>query len=86
MTSSIDYYTEVETITSLIDMDIREAGWIVCDIKEAVKPETACIETNLQIFRFQMFLLLELVMQTMFFMIEIVNHLLLLKQNVHVKM
>ena len=86
MTSSIDYYTEVETRTSLIDMDIREAGWTVCNIKEAVKPETACIETNLQIFRFQLIFLLELVMQTMFFMIEIVNHLLLLKQNVHVKM
>ena len=46
MTSSIDY-TEAETRAALIDMDLREAGWTVCDIKEAVKPETACIETKL---------------------------------------
>lgn len=46
MTSSIDY-TEAETRAALIDMDLREAGWTVCDIKEAVRPETACIETKL---------------------------------------
>ncbi len=46
MVSSIDY-TEAETRAALIDMDLREAGWSVCDIKEAVKPETACIETKL---------------------------------------
>ncbi len=46
MKSSIDY-TEAQTRAALIDLDLREAGWTVCDIKEAVKAETACIETKL---------------------------------------
>lgn len=46
MVSSIDY-TEAETRAALIDMDLREAGWTVCDVKKAIKPATACIETEL---------------------------------------
>ncbi len=48
MKSSIDY-TEAETRAAIIDMELREAHWNVCDVKGAIKASTACIETKLNI-------------------------------------
>lgn len=47
MKSSIDF-SEAETRKAIIDLDLLEAGWKLCDIKEAIKPEYACIETKLK--------------------------------------
>ncbi|MCQ2613734.1 MAG: DEAD/DEAH box helicase family protein [Treponemataceae bacterium] len=46
MQSSIDF-SEAETRKAIIDLDLLEAGWKLCDVKEAIKPEYACIETKL---------------------------------------
>ena len=46
MQSSIDF-SEAETRKTIIDLDLLEAGWKLCDVKEAIKPEYACIESKL---------------------------------------
>lgn len=46
MHSTIDF-SEAETRKAIIDLDLLEAGWKLCDVKEAIKPEYACIETKL---------------------------------------